>query len=252
MTDCTRARDLIEDAVHGHLGPDAAGFVARHVAVCSACALAHERVDRQRALVASFAPRLRAPDELRAAVGAAFRRTRRARWRPLLVGALAAGLVLGVAWASGLVAWRPGMWEVVVREAVDDHIRVVLRQQTGATGPSDATTLQRLSAAVLDYPVPRPGAGDTRFRLAGGRPSYIVGQRVACFYYRSDLGYASLFVLPLDRLTASARRLGPTPSMSERNGYRLAHWRREGYAYVLVSDAPPADVLALASALRAS
>lgn len=254
MSDCERVRALIEDAVHGRLDPRDRSVVTSHLARCPSCTTLHDAVDRQRAVVAAFAPRAAPPRELRSAVLQRLRRRRRTWLLPALGGALAATLVLAAALAlvPGVTgpARAPLPFQVLLREAVDDHIRVVLRQRAGPSAPRDLPAVHALMGKVLDYPVPRPAAGDGAFRLAGGRPSYVMGRPVACFYYESPSAYASLFVLPLDRLGDAARAFAERPSVTQRDGRRMAYWARAGYAYFVVSEAPADAVMALATALR--
>lgn len=255
MSDCERVRALIEDSVHGRLEPHDQSLVASHLAQCPSCTTLHDAVDRQRAAVAAFAPRSMPPRDLRAAVLGELRRHRRRTWlRPALGGALAATLVLAVAFALALgVAWparAPSPFQALLREAVDDHIRVVLRQRAGPSAPHDLEAVHTLMGKVLDYRVPRPAAGDGAFRLAGGRPSYVMERPVACFYYQSPSAYASLFVLPLDRLGDAARSFAESPTVAQRDGRQMVFWKRAGFAYFVVSEAPTDAIMALAAALR--
>lgn len=253
MTDCARALDLIEDDVHGRLENGQARFLAEHLENCAACRVAHSRLDRQRGLVAGFIPRPAAPPDVRRAVSGMFRRERRRMViRGVVGGVVAATLLVALALAAGLLAWRPGVFDVLAREAIEDHIRVVLRQRSGAGGPTGVTEILASMQPLLDYTVPAPPGGTDRFRLAGGRPSYIHGQPVACFYYRGAGNYVSLFVVPLERLHGAARRFAAAPEVDERDLHRIAYWRQGAYAYLLVSEAPVRDLLPLAAALRSS
>ena len=254
MTDCSTVHDLIHDSVHGRLGPEAHAAVAAHLDACRACRTLHERVSRQRAEVAFAAGAVEAPPELRAALLRSFSWPSRQGWlAPALSGALAAILVLLTAATLLLPVTSPPPSPVgaLVREAVDDHIRVVLRQRSGATGPSDPEVLKRLMGRVLDYPVPAPIPGGGQFRLAGGRPSYVAGHAVACFYYQGAAAYASLFVLPVDRLREGAS-FTEAPVLTGRDAYRVAYWTRGGLAYVLVSDAAEGETRELAALLLRS
>lgn len=255
MSECDRARALLEDALHGHLGPDERHVVGAHLTRCTSCRALYDRVDRQRTVVAAFAPRPNAPPALRAALSRPPAPRRPAGWlAPALGGALAATLLLGLALAAHFDFALPpppaGSLEALAREAVDDHVRVVLRRRSGASGPSDPKALQALMASVLDFPVPAPARGDGRFQLEGGRPSYVAGRAVACFYYRSPSAYASLFLLPLDRLGRAARAIPDAPEVRERSGHRVAFWRHGDYAYVAVSDGDADELAALATTLR--
>lgn len=255
MSDCARVRDLMEDSVHARLGPEDSLLLASHLSRCQPCAALHDRVDRQRALVAAFAPRGAAPADLRALVLRKLTGAGRRAWlRPALGGALAASLlwIVALPLLLRLLLAPPSLapFQVLVREAVNDHIRVVLRQRTGASGPSDPQALLALMAKVLDYPVPAPAPGEISFRLAGGRPSYLLEQTVACFYYQSMSAYASLFVLPLDRLGKAAAAFAEAPSVAEHGGYRMVYWKQRGYAYLLVSEAAAEQILPLATAIQ--
>lgn len=184
MSECARAVGLIEDGVHGRLDDDEARFLSGHVESCTACGPAYRRVDRQRAVVAGFVHRPVAPPDLRVAVSRPLSRPQR-RWaflRSAFVGAIAATVLIALAFMSGLVSWRPSAFERLAREAIEDHIRVVLRYQSGARGPTDAGEILAAMQPVLDYSVPRPAPGTDQLRLSGGRPSYLYGQPVACFY----------------------------------------------------------------------
>ena len=195
-----------------------------------------------------------APPALRAAVSRALVRPQR-RWASLqsaLVGAMAASVLIALAFMSGLVAWRAATFELLAREVVDDHIRVVLRARSGARGPTDAGEILAAMQPFLDYSVPRPAPGTEQLRLSGGRPSYLQGQPVACFYYGGSGTYASLFVMPVGRLREAASRFSSIPAMQERAAHRIAFWRQGAYAYVLVSEAPTDVVMRLVSGLRSS
>lgn len=254
MSECARAVALIEDAVHGRLDEESTRFLSAHVERCAPCGLAYRRLDRQRAIVAGFAHRPGAPPELRAAVSHALARPqRRQAWlRHALVGTIAAGVVITLAFSFGLVSWRADAFEVLAREVVDDHIRVVLRAQSGARGPTDAGEILAAMQPLVDYPVPRPAPGSEQLRLSGGRPSYLQGQAVACFYYGGAGAYASLFVVPVGRLREAAARFSSSPALQERAEHRIAFWRQGAYAYVLVSEAPTDVVMPLVSLLRTS
>lgn len=249
MTDCSTIHHLIDESVHGRLGPEAQAAVAAHLDACPACRTLHDRVSRQRAAVALTAGAIEAPPELRAALLRSLSRASRQGWLgPALSGALAATLIL-VAAATLLLpvgSTPPSPVGALIQEAVDDHIRVVLRQRTDATGPSDPEALRQLMGRVLDYPVPAPISEGGQFRLAGGRPSYVAGHAVACFYYQGAAASASLFVLPLDRLREAAS-FTEAPVLAGREAYRVAYWTRGGLAYVLVSDAPEGETRELAA-----
>lgn len=255
MSDCSRVHTLIEGSVHERLEPDDQALLASHLAGCQACATLHDRVDRQRSAVAALAPRATPPPELRRAVLRTLMRPGPREWlRPALTGAMAATLLLAVAlpFLLRFVLPAPSPFQELVSEAVNDHIRVVLRQRTGAAGPNDPQALQALMAKVLDYAVPVPATGEGPFRLAGGRPSYVMDQVIACFYYQSPSAYASLFIIPLDRLGKAAAPFATLPVVTEYGAYRFAYWSRDGSAYFLVSEAPTDQILPLAATLRRS
>jgi hypothetical protein len=73
---------------------------------------------------------------------------------------------------------------------------------------------------------------------------------VACFYYRAADRYASLFVVPVERLGAAADRFQEAPQLEDRQPHRLTYWTARRYAYVLVSDVSGPQLLGLAQGLR--
>lgn len=250
MSDCAPFLALVEESVHGRLDDAGRRLLLEHLMRCRSCAVVHERVDRQRGALAAFAPAPTAPPELREHVRRALAASRRTRWlRPALAAAALALVVMAVLVGAGERFSRPGGLDRLLADAVDDHIRVVLRQRARAAEPDTPEALRVLMARALAFEVPLPPAAGGPFRLTSGRPSYVGGQPVACFYYAGSAGYASLFILPLDRLGPAGSGFGPAPALTDRGAYHTAYWRRAGYAYVLVSEGRRSDFLALGSAL---
>lgn len=248
MIPCNAARGRFEDALRGRLGGTDREELDRHLAGCRACVEAFGRIERQARAVAT-AGAVEVPARLRGRVVAMLGRRPGRPWKAALAGAVAAGLL--VAGAFSLLI-RPGDDPLVTltREAVGDHIRVVLRQRAAASPPEDPSTLQAVMGRVLDFPVPLPYAGNGGYRLVGGRPSYVLNREVACFYYRTSSSLATLFVLPAERLGGLRERFPPSPQLRREGKYGMAFWQRGALAYFLVSDASPEEILRLAEAIR--
>lgn len=136
-----------------------------------------------------------------------------------------------------------------VAEAVNDHIRVLLRAAPTEGVARPAEILAQLIGR-LEFTVPPIFPGDGQVILAGGAPSYVLEQKVAGFYYRKGGHLITLFVLPARGLGRWATRLDLTPQVREHRGYRAALWRKGSFLYTLISDLAVADLLTLGSKIQ--
>ncbi len=249
MIPCNAARGRFEDALRGHLSGTDREELDRHLAACRPCVEAFGRIERQARAVASVGGAVEAPALLRRRVVAMLARGPGRPWKAALAGAVAAGLlVAGVFFLLTRQGADP--LATLTREAVGDHIRVVLRQRAAPSPPEDPSTVRAVMGRVLDFAVPLPYAGNGGYRLVGGRPSYVLTREVACFYYRTPSSLATLFVLPSERLGGLGQRFSPSPQLRQEGKYGMAFWQSGALAYFLVSDASPDEILGLAEAIR--
>lgn len=247
---CESARWLFEDALRDRLAVADREELGRHLAGCSPCAEAYGRIERQARVVATFGTAVDAPVSLRRwALAVLVRRGRGPRWKSALAGAVAGALLVAGAF-SILNRLAEDPLEMLTREVVNDHVRVVLRQRAVEAAPEDPKTLQTIMARVLDFPVPSPFPGNGVNRLIGGRPSYLLQREVACFYYRTPSSLATLFIVPVDRLGGLSRWFPSAPEVRKRGDYQMAFWRSDGLAYFLVSDSSSHELSALTEGIR--
>jgi anti-sigma factor RsiW len=238
MSACDDARPHLRAIARGERAP---ADVAAHVASCEACTAA---VAAERALDRALAdlPRTPAPAALRAKLAAmaprpAPRRRARAWWlaAPALV---AAAIVLIVAWP------RPDAPDALVREAVDDHLRVVYAEHPLDVAASDMHAVKPWFTGRLDFAPILTFTGDETFTLDGGAVGVFLGRRCAVIAWHKRLHRITLLVVP-----AAGLDFPDAPRAGRDRGFATLIWRRGDLGYALVSDVDPADLAALASKL---
>jgi anti-sigma factor RsiW len=255
--DCTDIPDLIHPYVDGELEPALAAAVAAHLRQCPGCArLAQE----QRALgqaIRTAAPRMPAPDHLRAriqdalaaeaalsasappvaaapAISAAGPAARRApspvAWRPL---ALAASFALAVVTSSGLTAYvaRSSGSDRLAQDIVADHVRSLMADHLTDVLSSDQHTVKPWFNGKIDLSPPVDDLAAEGYPLIGGRIDYLDRRPVAALVYRHRQHPINLFVLP----AASAASTGSSESYVE-HGYNVLHWTHGDLSLWAASD----------------
>ena len=109
-------------------------------------------------------------------------------------------------------------------------------------------------AGKLDFAPPVLFKGDVDYPLLGGAVSRFLEQRVAHFAFARRLHKISLFVLPVRGLpVASGQRLtlaASPASAGTSSGYAIVAWQNGEFAYLLVSDVHPTDLLDLARRIQ--
>ena len=248
---CTEMQLLIQADVDGELTPAEAARVATHLTTCAACA---ELQLQLLALTGRFrreAPYKPASDALRAAVlgrlaataPAALPQDQEAPWllrlraliRPRLrmtapfgAGfALAAGLIL----ATGLPSR-----DDLAGTLVAGHIRALQPGHLLDVVSTDQHTVKPWFDGRLDFAPPVKDMKAAGFPLAGGRLDYVANRPVAALVYQRRQHVIDLFVWPENGAG------GINPDMTDRNGYNLLRWNRNGMAFWAVSDISPQEL----------
>lgn len=151
--------------------------------------------------------------------------------------ALAASLVL--------VSHRPSpAGSPLVDDLVASHVRAQLSGHDIDVVSSDQHTVKPWFNGRLDYAPPVEDLAEDGFALAGGRLDYVDHRRVAVLVYRYRKHIIDVYVMPA---TGSGAR-APTALTSD--GYALASWRARGMIWWAVSDAEPAVLAQLQTALN--
>lgn len=195
------------------------------------------------------APRHAAPPALRARlrllVGpAAPPAPRRAAWSAL-APALAAGLVLV---AGGLLVGRAGRDAEaggLATEAVNDHLRVLARQQPPDIASGGSHQVKPWFEGKLDFApdVPTPSGDDVR--LKGGSIGYVFDRKAAVLEYAARGHAATLLVF------RAGGRPWPGARAASQAGFQVVLWRAGDLGHALVSDLPAQELAEVAAALGA-
>jgi anti-sigma factor RsiW len=171
------------------------------------------------------------------------------RRTPWLIGAGA----LAATAALVVIAWlivRPGAPpaiaanDAIVREAVGDHLRILVAQHPLEVESSDMHQVKPWFAGRLEFVPPVSFLGDDDFPLRGGQVAVFLGRRAAAFVYARRLHVISLFAYP-----------DPSPSSDQReetmrSGFHIITWRTGDIGMALISDVNWEDLRALEAKLH--
>lgn len=255
--DCREAHAFLEPYADGELGVGEVAGVEAHLAACPGCRELLAQLRRFHQLLRRQ-PRETAPDELRRRVGRALRRqTVGQAARPLLAGAIAAGLLLVVAAGAGLRGlgpWRSPAAPPLVAELVDKHIaysRVDSPVEfASAEGPAVSDWFRQRLGLAVTVPDYTPGG----IRLLGGRIADAGGRDAAYLLYEKGRTLMSVFVVPGSRLSVRGARTlayrGGEYYSTQVESYRAVFWSERGTTFGLVSALDEAALLECADRLR--
>jgi anti-sigma factor RsiW len=249
--DCEQARTLLRDEQLGRLPDAQSAAVQEHLRSCPECARvdAEERVLSE--LLAAHLPPVAAPELLRERLstqfGMASKPIRRAR-TPLIAGSLGAAAVLAAAW----LLWPRAALDVrdpLLREAVNDHLRVLYAQQPIEIESGGIHQVKPWFTGRLDFAPDLAFSGDDEFPLVGGAIGYVIDRKAATLVFKRRLHTISLFVFRSEGLVwpkKAARAIGSVPAqVGEVDGFHVVLWREAGLGHALVSDASTDELLRL-------
>jgi anti-sigma factor RsiW len=241
---CAETLPLILDASRGRLLPDLAREVDLHLGACASCQRQWER-ERELDAALKLLERRPLPGALASRLRKLAPRQRPPRWDRV-------ALVLATAACVGLffIAKRPVPAAVpsqrLVEEAVNDHLRQLLRERPVEVASSDHHQVKPWFAGRVDFAPVVHFEGDAEFPLVGGSVGFFVDRKAAVLSYARRLHAISLMVLP-------ASGLGWPTALEARSarGFNLLLWQEGDLAYALVSDLNEAELRQLAARIRA-
>ena len=260
--DCHDVRDQLLDFQQGRLAPDLVTGVRRHLDGCGDCAHA-DLVERELTQVLERrTPQYSAPVALKRKLAAnwpapapAAPRSRGRSWLRLSLPAAlaAAALLLVVPSVRELVTPKSEGAQIMVGEAVNDHVRMLQSQRPLEVESSGLHQVIPWFSGKLDFAPGIRFAGDEEFPLRGGAVGYFVDRKAAALVYGRRLHSISLFVFKADGLPWPTARLEPAGRAevyrTSARGFNVLLWRDGELGYALVSDVNAADLLLLASKL---
>lgn len=259
MADCTHFRGVLLDDQHGRLAGKPARELHAHLSQCASCAALDQEERGLIEVLRMWLPRPRAPEELRERLLVELSRRRqplraavRAHGWSVLV-AVAALFVVGAALYVRPMPAPPAA-PSVVREAVNDHLRVIYAARPVEIENSGMHHVAPWFAGRLDFAPDVAFSGDADFSLVGGAIGYFVDRKAAMLMFKRRLHTITCFVfrakdLPWPRAPERALDGGPRAHVARLDGFRVVLWRDEDLGHALVSDASEADLLDLATKL---
>lgn len=253
MTEYLHLDDEIQELLDGRLDAATRERVERHLAECAECRRLRDAISAVKTGAREALRPGRPPAELSAAIASALDREAQAfrsprRLRP--AWALAAAAVT-VALLLAVLLRRP---DLPARAAHD-----FLRFRDGAL-PLELLTgdTQRLERFFAERGIPFRtrvfDLGMMRYRLVGGRVQTLAGRPAALFVYRGPgdrILICEMYPGDTLELPRAARRVehdGIAFFVFHRKGSTQVFWQEGDVTCVLVSDAPPEEVLSLAFA----
>jgi anti-sigma factor RsiW len=257
---CEEARAQVATARRPRVDPPE---LAAHLAECEACRLFADRERETTQLLRDRLPRHAAPGSLRRAVAAQLGTTSpRPLERPRTAppGARRTGLFVIAAVALAFVAltWVRGRRSLdvdqpLVTEAVNDHLRVLVRERPLDIESSDNHQVKPWFAGKLDFAPILAFGGDADFPLRGGAVGWFVDRKAATFVFERRLHVITLLVFRGENLPWSSSSLHPIGRLQVQStttrGYHVLLWRDGDLGYALVSDVDEKELETLAGKL---
>jgi anti-sigma factor RsiW len=259
---CEDARPLLLDAQRGRLAAVAEAALGAHLAGCPTCATEDQAERLLTEALEHDLPQYPAPRPLKRRLAAAWPSpvtTAPARWhdrlRSFAPALAAAALVLVTVpfLASIADVWRARSATVLVAEAVNDHVRVLVSQQPLEVASGGMHQVKPWFEGRLDFAPVIAFGGDADFPLQGGAVGWFVDRKAATFVFKRRLQLISLFVFACDGLPWPARGGGRMGSAeiypSTLRGFTVLLWRVGDLGYALVSDIDAAELRSFAERL---
>ena len=202
--------------------------------------------DLELGLALSRLPRRPAP--------AALRRSLEDRWAPRVRRATFAGwlaaaaaFALVVATVATLVMRAGDRSDAMVKEAVNDHLRVLYGEHPVEIESGGVHQVKPWFAGRLDFAPVLAFGGDDDFPLKGGAVAYFIDRKAAAFVFGRRLHVITLLLFPADGLPWPA---GGGIHATTTRGFHTLLWRSGDLGYALVSDVAEVDLQELARRVR--
>ena len=239
---CEDMRLLVHASLDGELDAAHAAEVERHLAGCRSCGDELARLQRLRSAMRGNATRHVLPAAARGALLASLPAeapappaTARAANRRLMLGAMAAALVAGIALDRTLVSVLAPADRGELDSLVGAHIRALQPGHAIDVVSADGHTVKPWFDGRIEYSPPVKDLGEHGFALIGGRLDYAAGRTVAVIVYRRRQHVVDLFAWP-------AGPDEPVSATAAPDGYHLRRWTQDGFRLAAISDLNEAEL----------
>lgn len=239
----------LEEYVDAELPKTELARVEEHLRTCQSCAaaaLTHTRFKRLTRLAGAnaYVP----STEFRNKIAAQIRGKRRERWvwwPQLAAAAVCFVLVVG---AVALWSQRAAARQHTVAELADVHLATLASANPVDVVSTDRHTVKPWFAGKLPFTFNVPELQNTRFKLVGGRVSYIQQNTAAQLFLDVGRHHISMFIVqdrePFSRLTSGVS--------TTRDGFHVNTWRERDLRFVAISDAETGALVELANLFKAA
>jgi len=243
MIGCDNRQAMLNSLLDGELDSLNAAAAEVHLAACPECREELARLRSVRQALAQPGLRHRASVALGARIEAGIAEARPIKRAAVLPSWLAPGLAGALAASLAFLLVLPS----IGRASLDDellasHIRSLQVEHLTDIRTSDQHQVRPWFNGKIDFAPPVPELAAYGFPLAGGRLDYLHGRAVPAVVYKRRLHTINLFVWPS---ADSGTRL------SQKDGYSLDTWSRNGLRYTAVSDIAPDELEAFRKAFVA-
>jgi len=205
----------------------------RHIESCAECQQASADVAQLSDAIRSTVTPHRAPETLRAHIGAALD----AEAAPQVVpfkrknfwyGALSGAGAMAAAASVAFMLILPPSAETLAQSITDDHTAALTSGHLIQIASSSHHVVKPWFAGKVDVSPPTPDFPDQNFVLTGGRLDHVAGQAAAVVVYKHGRHVIDLFVWP-DKGSV-------LPGNATRHGYHSIFWKSGDLNFAAVSD----------------
>jgi anti-sigma factor RsiW len=239
----------VDEAIAGH-GSDEFVSLEAHLQSCSGCAA--EVVNRMqlkratRAAGARYVPspafRLRVEKRIQAELKPSWGWT----WIPTLAGAVAIMVLIVV---SSLIWIRHAAHEEAIAQLLDLHVATLASSNPVDVVSTDRHTVKPWFQGKLPFTFNLPELQGSPYKLLGGKLVYFHHSPTAQLVFELRKHELSVFIAQENQQSAFS---GSGKFDAREKGFSVESWSENGLRYVIVSDAGPSDVRALADLLKSA
>jgi anti-sigma factor RsiW len=217
----------------GELEGVAATEAERHIETCAECQQVSADAAQLSDAIRSDAMAYRAPDALRARIGAmldseAAPRVVPFKRRNFWYGALSGAGAMAAAASVAFLMILPPSAETLAQSITDDHTAALTSGRLIQIASSSHHVVKPWFAGKVDVSPPTPDFPDQKFVLAGGRVDHVAGSKAAVVVYKHGRHVIDLFVWP-DKGSV-------LPGNATRHGYHSIFWKSGDLNFAAVSD----------------
>lgn len=223
---CDLASRYLDAFVDGELEPDVESALEEHLRNCGSCQSQTWEIREFRSLFRMYAPRFKAPTQLRAKVLSMTQRARKKHAFSLSGYAWIGAAVLAIGLLVGFLASAPDRGKDLSQQAVLDYSR----SSDGSPvelASDDFAVLKPWFGHKVGFSPPAINLHEYGYELVGGRIGLLGNRQVVALVYKRDNEILTIYCWPpnQDPVSYSQRSV---------DGYRVYLWSNSACNYVLV------------------